>query len=135
LFFLSDYPRAPMFIIQNSTGSVNEMKEFALILQLHLICLMAVRSPDAAWIKTERWRVLSDKQKEQFPPLCPDFLMEIKSPSDSRLSQKNKMDEWVASGCRLAWLINPEEELTYVYSDGKVEIIPFKESLSGKEVA
>ncbi len=94
----------------------------------------AVRSPDVAWIKMERWHSLSDKEREQFPPLCPDFLIEIKSSSDTLGAQKAKMDEWVANGCRLAWLINPEEELTYVYSDGKVESIPFKESLSGKEI-
>lgn len=45
------------------------------------------------------------------------------------------MNEWVSNGCRLAWLINPEEELTYVYTDGKIESIPFNENLSGKEVA
>jgi Uma2 family endonuclease len=94
----------------------------------------AVRSPDAAWIKTDRWNTLSDKEKRQFPPLCPDFLIEIKSPSDTLAAQKSKMNEWVSNGCRLAWLINPEEELTYVYADGKIESIPFNESLSGKEV-
>ncbi len=95
----------------------------------------AVRSPDAAWVKMERWKALSDKEREQFPPLCPDFLIEIKSPSDTLAVQQAKMDEWVSNGCRLGWLINPEEELTYVYSNEKIETIPFKESLSGKEVA
>jgi Uma2 family endonuclease len=94
----------------------------------------AVRSPDVAWIKMERWNALSGKEKKQFPPLCPDFIIEIKSPSDSLAAQKPKMNEWVSNGCRLAWLINPEEELTYVYSNGKIESIPFEENLSGKEV-
>ncbi len=95
----------------------------------------AVRSPDSAWEKMERWSALSEKEKEQFPPLCPDFIIEIKSPSDTPAVQKSKMNEWISNGCRLAWLINPEEELTYVYSDGKIESIPFEEKLSGKEVA
>jgi Uma2 family endonuclease len=94
----------------------------------------AVRSPDAAWMKIERWNSLSDKDKEQFPPLCPDFLIEIKSPSNTLAAQKAKMEEWVANGCKLAWLINPEENKTYVYSNGIIETFPFDEALSGREV-
>jgi Uma2 family endonuclease len=52
----------------------------------------SVRSPDTAWIKMERWNSLSTKEKEQFPPLCPDFLIEIKSPSDTLKAQKAKMN-------------------------------------------
>lgn len=94
----------------------------------------AVRSPDVAWIKSGRWKALSEKEKEQFPPLCPDFVIEIKSPSDNLSPQKNKMEEWVASGCKLAWLINPEESLTYVYFNGKIHSAGFDEKLSGQEV-
>lgn len=94
----------------------------------------AVRSPDVAWIEIGRWSTLTNKQKVQFPPLCPDFVIEIKSTSDSLLSQKNKMDEWIANGCRLAWLINPEEKITYVYHNGNVHHVAFDKTLSGADV-
>ncbi len=94
----------------------------------------AVRSPDAAWIKSDRWNALTDQEKEQFPPLCPDFVIEIKSPTDQLAVQKNKMEEWMANGCQLAWLINPDEVMTYVYHAGKTEVYPFNKILSGYEV-
>jgi Uma2 family endonuclease len=94
----------------------------------------AVRSPDAAWIKVDRWNSLSDKEREQFPPLCPDFIIEIKSLSDVLITQKNKMAEWVANGSRLAWLIDPKEKITYVFYAGQVKIIPFGDVLIGESV-
>jgi Uma2 family endonuclease len=94
----------------------------------------AVRSPDVAWIKTERWNSLSDKEKEQFPPLCPDFLIEIKSSSDTLLAQKAKMEEWISNGCKLAWLINPEEKITYVYLNGEIKTFTFDENLFGHDI-
>lgn len=94
----------------------------------------AVRSPDAAWIKIERWNALSEKEKDQFPPLCPDFVIEIKSSSDNLQFQKNKMEEWVANGCRLAWLISPEERITYIYSKGMIKSISFDDKLLGEEI-
>ncbi|TAF74486.1 MAG: Uma2 family endonuclease [Bacteroidetes bacterium] len=94
----------------------------------------AVRSPDAAWIQSERWNTLSNKEKEQFPPLCPDFVIEIKSSSDSLLNLKDKMKEWMANGCKLAWLINPEESLTYCYYDNQEYAISFEEILSGQSI-
>ena len=94
----------------------------------------AVRSPDAAWIKVDRWNSLTDKEREQFPPLCPDFVIEIRSLSDVLITQKNKMAEWVANGSRLAWLINPEEKLTYVFHEAAVKTVPFGEKLTGEAV-
>jgi Uma2 family endonuclease len=94
----------------------------------------AVRSPDSAWVKSERWNALTEKEKEQFPPLCPDFILEIKSSSDTLAASKNKMDEWVRNGATLAWLINPEEKLTYVYFANQIMTIPFTETLSGEPV-
>lgn len=92
----------------------------------------AVRSPDAAWIQSERWNALSDKEKEQFPPLCPDFVIEIKSSSDNLPNLKDKMKEWMANGCKLAWLINPEEQITYCYFDNQEYTASFEELLSGQ---
>ena len=94
----------------------------------------AVRSPHAAWIKVDRWNSLTDKEREQFPPLCPDFVIEIRSLSDVLITQKNKMAEWVANGSRLAWLINTEEKLTYVFHEAAVKTVPFGEKLTGEAV-
>jgi len=94
----------------------------------------AVRSPDAAWLKKESWDGLTEKEKGQFPPLCPDFIAEIKSPSDSLELLKAKMLEWVENGCLLALLINPEERLTYKYYKNNIQIISFDEIISGEEI-
>ncbi len=95
----------------------------------------AVRSPDAAWIRNERWTNLTDKEKEQFPPLCPDFVIEIKSASDVLTSLINKMNEWIGNGTRLAWLVNPEEKLTYVFTlDGRMRTVSFEEIATGESV-
>ncbi|TAG52769.1 MAG: Uma2 family endonuclease [Cytophagales bacterium] len=92
----------------------------------------AVRSPDAAWIQNERWNALSNKEKEQFPTLCPDFVIEIKSNSDNLLHLKAKMQEWMTNGCKLAWLINPEEKCTYCYFENQEIIVSFDEILKGE---
>ncbi|MFN4146888.1 MAG: Uma2 family endonuclease [Runella sp.] len=97
----------------------------------------AVRSPDAAWIVRERWESLTEKEKEQFPPLCPDFVVELMSATDDLQIAKNKMtNEWIANGCRLAWLINPQEETNYIYrSNGEIQIVKgFDKTLSGEDV-
>lgn len=61
----------------------------------------AMRSPDAAWVSRGRWETLSEKEQRQFPPLCPDFIIELRSETDSLKSLKEKMDEWLANGCLL----------------------------------
>lgn len=96
----------------------------------------AVRSPDAAWVSKERWETPTEKEKEQFPPICPDFVVELLSVSDDLANIKLKMREWIANGCRLAWLINPYEQKTYIYRHGgKTEIVDsFEGKLSGEEV-
>lgn len=94
----------------------------------------AVRSPDSAWILNEKWNILSDKEKKQFPPLCPDFIAEIKSPSDSLEYLKDKMLEWMENGCHLAWLINPEEKLTYIYYQNDFKKVSFDETINGEDV-
>jgi Uma2 family endonuclease len=83
----------------------------------------AVRSPDGANL-TEK-----EKEKEQFPPLCPDFIVEIKSSSDVLFSQENKMAEWLSNGRKLAWLINPAEKFTLVFYNDEVKCISFTETL------
>ena len=94
----------------------------------------AVRSPDVAWVLKEKWDNLTDKEKKQFPPICPDFIAEIKSPSDSLELLKAKMLEWIENGCTLALLINPEERITYKYYQNKIEINSFDEIIGGEEI-
>jgi Uma2 family endonuclease len=96
----------------------------------------AVRSPDAAWVSNERWQGLSQQEQKQFPPLCPDFVIELKSESDQLPGVQKKMQEWLDNGCRLAWLIDPQTETVYVYRPGlEVETISsFSGELPGGEV-
>ena len=75
----------------------------------------AVRSPDAAWVTQSRFDTLTNEQKEQFLPLCPDFLIELRSPSDSLPSLKEKSQEYIDNGAQLAWLIDPEEQWVHIY--------------------
>jgi Uma2 family endonuclease len=75
----------------------------------------AKRSPDAAWIKLERWDALTEDEQEGFAPLCPDFVVEIRSRSDNFPRLQNKMREYIANGALLAWLIDPLKRRVYVY--------------------
>jgi Uma2 family endonuclease len=96
----------------------------------------STRSPDVAWISRERWDALTDGEQEKFPPVCPDFIIELVSPSDSLNNTKKKMQEvWMANGCRLAWLIDPKTETTHIFrANGEIQIVPFNTTLSGEEV-
>jgi Uma2 family endonuclease len=96
----------------------------------------AMRSPDAAWVTVERWNELTEEEKEGFPPLCPDFVIELKSKTDSLKTLKLKMQEWLENGCRLAWLIDIEEKQVYIYRpQQEAEVYSFSEGkLSGEEV-
>ncbi len=78
----------------------------------------AKRSPDVAWVKRERWAALTEEEQEEFPPLCPDFVVELRSPSDSIKTLQAKMEEYIANGARLGWLIDPLEKKVYVYVPG-----------------
>ncbi len=75
----------------------------------------ANRSPDASWITKAKLAQLTVEQKKVFLPLCPDFAIELRSPSDDLDTIKAKMDEYIANGLRLGWLIDPEEKAVYVY--------------------
>lgn len=95
----------------------------------------AQRSPDAAWIPLEKWNALVPEQKQGFLPLCPDFVMELLSPSDSWIQGMEKMREYLENGCRLGWLIDPRGKRVAIYRTGKsVEIIESPPSLSGEDV-
>lgn len=97
----------------------------------------STRSPDVAWVQADRWQALSEREQEQFPPLCPDFVIELLSPSDSLNNTKNKMlTVWIQNGCRLAWLIDPKNQTTHVFrANGEIQIIVgFDRPLSGEDV-
>lgn len=73
------------------------------------------RSPDASWVRRERWEALSEQEQEKFAPLAPDFVIELCSPSDSWSLLEQKMLDYMSNGVRLAWLIDPERKRVYVY--------------------
>lgn len=92
----------------------------------------AKRSPDLAWTKNEKWNALSADEKKKFPPLCPDFVIELRSPSDSIKNLQNKMREYAENGAALGWLIDPLERKVYVYRPAEeVEILENPKSVSG----
>jgi Uma2 family endonuclease len=93
------------------------------------------RSPDASWLRRERWEALSPEERQKFLPLCPDFLVEVMSPTDSLTETRRKMEEYLENGARLGWLINPRRRQVEVYRLGKdVEILDNPASLSGEDV-
>lgn len=95
----------------------------------------ADRSPDAAWVKQERWDTLTPEQKEKFIPLCPDFVIELLSPSDSLKVIQEKMKEYQDNGTRLGWLINRKSRQVEIYRlDQEVEVIESAATLSGENV-
>jgi len=96
----------------------------------------AIRSADAAWVATARWEQLTLEEQESFPPLCPDFVVELMSKTDHLNPAQEKMAEWMANGCRLGWLIDRKKEQLHIYrANGTTEIIPSFDGLaSGEEV-
>ncbi|NEP03204.1 MAG: Uma2 family endonuclease [Symploca sp. SIO2E9] len=78
----------------------------------------AARSPDASWVQLERWQALSREQRRGFAPLCPDFVIELRSPSDRLEALDNKMNEYLDNGAKLGWLIDPDHRQVYIYRTG-----------------
>jgi Uma2 family endonuclease len=95
----------------------------------------ADRSPDASWIKLERWDALTDEEKRKFPPICPDFVIELLSPSDSLKTTQEKMKEYIDNGVRLGILINRKSRQVEIYRPGKeVEVLDSPATVSGEDV-
>jgi Uma2 family endonuclease len=93
------------------------------------------RSPDVAWIPQAKWDALTPTQRKRFLPLCPDFLVELLSPSDSWEAGEAKMQEYQDNGNRLGWLIDPELRKVAIYRLGQAtEILESPASLSGEDV-
>jgi Uma2 family endonuclease len=95
----------------------------------------AERSPDVSWLKIERWNALTPEQQEKFAPICPDFVVELRSVSDSLKDLPEKMQEYIENGARLGWLIDRKNQRVEIYRPGKdVEILDNPVSLSGEDV-
>ena len=95
----------------------------------------ANRSPDVSWIQQARWDKLTIDQKEKFPPIVPDFVLELMSPSDSLKEIREKMEEYRDSGVKLGWLINPKKRTVEIYRPGQEkEIQKNPGSLSGEDI-
>ena len=93
------------------------------------------RSPDASWIAKERWEILTPQQRAKFAPICPDFVIELMSPSDNLKVTQAKMQEYQDNGARLGWLINRKDREVEIYRIGKPkEILKAPISLSGEDV-
>ncbi|MBJ7898961.1 MAG: Uma2 family endonuclease [Cyanobacteria bacterium RI_101] len=92
----------------------------------------ATRSSDAAWIKLERWHRLTEHQKASFAPICPDFVIELRSASDSVSSLQKKMEEYITNGAVLGWLIDRQNRQVYLYRPHRQpEILNAPEVVSG----
>ncbi|MCC5637834.1 Uma2 family endonuclease [Nostoc sp. CHAB 5844] len=126
--------------IMPPTGSETGNREFNIVGQLYVwtekdgtgiafssstgftLSTGAKRSPDASWIKLERWKTLSSEQQQRFAPICPDFVIELRSPSDNLQPLKDKMAEYIKEpGVQLGWLIDRKHRRVYIYRPGQPE--------------
>jgi Uma2 family endonuclease len=92
----------------------------------------SVRAADAAWVHKSRWEALSEADQARFAPICPDFIIELRSPNDSLAELKQKMEQWIANGVQLGWLIDPENKTVSIYRPGEQpEILTHPTSVQG----
>jgi Uma2 family endonuclease len=95
----------------------------------------AVRAPDASWMSRERWEALPEAERRRFSHNCPDFIVELNSPSDNLSKLQQKMEEYIAQGIRLGWLIDPDSGIVEIYRPGRpVERLVKPATLSGEDV-
>jgi Uma2 family endonuclease len=95
----------------------------------------AIRAPDAVWIEKSRWQAIPAEQRRKFAPICPDFVIELKSPSDDLTVLQGKLEEYRDNGVRLGWLIDPENYQVFCYRPQRaVEIFDNPRNLSGEDV-
>lgn len=93
------------------------------------------RSPDVAWVALERWNSLSREQQRKFPPIAPDFVLELMTPTDSLEKTQAKMQEYLSSGVRLGWLIDRDNRRVEIYRLGQpVDVLEEPKQLSGEDV-
>ncbi|AKG21883.1 Uma2 family endonuclease [Calothrix sp. 336/3] len=135
------------------TGSETDERNFDLIVQLGIWTKQdgsgvgfgssggfrlpngAVRSPDAAWIKKTKWLAIPLEQRKKFAPICPEFVIELRSESDNLNTLKSKMSEYQENGTLLGWLIDRVNRKAYIYrSDNTVEELNHPSTLSGEDI-
>ena len=144
-------------IIMSPTGGTAGRKNFRLIQQLanwidrdktgigfdsstvFILPNGARRSPDASWIKLDRWNKLTTEQQDGFPPIAPDFVIELVSPSDMRNQRyqdlQSKMQEYIDNGVKLGWLIEPKRKTVEIYCQDQLpEVLDNPKSLSGEDI-
>jgi Uma2 family endonuclease len=140
-------------LIMSPTGSETEEKNFNLTGQLWIWTKQdgtgvgfgssggftlpngAVRSPDAAWVKKERWEAIRAEQRKKFAPICPDFVVELRSETDSLKTLQEKMEEYIENGVKLAWLIDRKQQKVYIYRPGQVvEELDHPQTLNGEDL-
>lgn len=140
-------------IIASPTNSENDQRNFELIGQLGIwkkfdgtgigfgssggftLPNGAVRSPDAAWIKKADWEAIPQDKRKKFAPICPEFVVELRSESDSLKVLQDKMQEYIDNGTKLGWLIDRKERKVYIYRlDNQVEELDNPSTLSGEDI-
>lgn len=95
----------------------------------------ANRSPDAAWIAKGRWNRLTLEQQQKFPPICPDFAIELRSQSDALEPLQQKMQEYIDNGLRLGWLINPQDRIVEIYRTNQLaQVLQNPTQVDGEDV-
>ena len=95
----------------------------------------AERSPDVAWVASERWNALTPEEQDSFPPLCPDFVIELRSKTDSLKKLQTKMEEYILNGCQLGWLINVQAKQVEVYCPNHERVtLDSPDTLAGENV-
>jgi Uma2 family endonuclease len=93
------------------------------------------RSPDAAWVELSRWQRLTPEERQKFPPIAPDFVLELRSRTDDLETLQEKMQEYMDSGVRLGWLFNPQDQQLEIYRQGRdKEVRSLPTTLSGEDV-
>lgn len=137
-------------IVMTPTGGLSSQRNAEIIFQLKLwakddgtgkvfdssggfsLANGAVRAPDAAWVRNETLMKLSQEEPEGYPPLCPTFVIELRSATDRLSELKEKMQEYVDNGALLGWLIDPTERAVYVYFGDGIKVLDNPEKVSGE---
>ena len=95
----------------------------------------AVRSPDAAWIKRTKWEIIPAEKRKKFAPICPEFVVELRSENDSLSTLKEKMQEYIDNGTQLAWLIDRKQRKVFIYRPNcGVEELDNPQTLTGEDI-
>ncbi len=95
----------------------------------------SMRAPDVGWVSNERLATVTPEDRKKFAHVCPDFVIELRSESDSLRELQEKMEKWLKNGVRLGWLVDPQTQTTTIYyPDREPETKPFTETLSGEDV-